>query len=130
MATVKSYNEKRDSKSLFDMMQREDDWTDYSGDDTAIKKYKIALAESVTYVLYDDDTCCGFIRARDDFGFNIFIHDLLVCKTHRGKSYGKMLIEQLCKDFAGTIFVMSDADEYYRKQGYTEIEGHIVIIKK
>ena len=127
--TVKPYSENRDSEALFSLMKKEEDWTDYSGSFKAMEKYKTALRESVTYVLYYGGICCGFIRARDDFGFGVYIHDLLVGKDYRGNSYGKILIEQVCKIFKGTIYVMSDVDQYYFKQGYDKVEGRIIIVK-
>jgi GNAT superfamily N-acetyltransferase len=126
---IKRY-EKQDEDALFDLMRSEDDWTGYSGNDQAVEKYKTALSGCIVYVAYEGDTLCGFIRARDDYGFCIFIHDLLVHKKYRGNSYGRLLIEQVCKDFPGTIYVMSDVDEYYKNQGYEKVEGRIIIVRK
>ena len=36
---IKRY-ESNDENALFDLMRSEDDWTDYSGDDHAVAKYK------------------------------------------------------------------------------------------
>jgi len=46
----------------------------------------------------------------------VYIHDLLVHKDFRGKSFGKKLIESAVNHFdSNTIYVMSEACEYYFK---------------
>ena len=127
---IRKYNESRDAVALFEMMRLEDDWGEYSNDKKSESKYKIALNNDIVYVAYEDDSLCGFIRVRNDHGYGVYIHDLLVHKNYRGKSYGKALIEHVCKNHKGTVYVMSDVDDYYHKQGYTEIEGRIIIVRK
>ena len=127
---IKRY-EKADEAALFDLIRSEgEEWGDYSRDEKAVAKYANALNNCIVYVGYDGDTLCGFIRARDDYGYGIYIFDLLVHQKYRGHSYGKRLIEQICKDYSGTIYVMSDVDEYYAKQGYKKIEGRILIVRE
>lgn len=127
---IKRY-EKDDEAALFALLRSEgDEWGDYCGSDKAVEKYKSAIDACIIYVAYSGDTLCGYIRARDDFGYGMYIYDLLVHKKYRGNSYGKLLIEQLCNDFPGTIYVMSDVDDYYKKQGYDKIEGSIIIVRE
>jgi len=128
--TVKSYDEERDADAMFELMQAEGDWTDCCGSTESEARYRVALNECITYVLYVGGKCAGFIRTRDDFGFGTYIHDLLVGKNFRGNYYGKMLIEQVCEKAKGTVYVMSDVDDYYKKCGYDKVEGRIIIIKK
>ena len=130
MLKIKRYNEKSDSAALFDLMRLEDDWSDYSKDSQTQARYKTALSGDITYVAYEGDSLCGFIRARNDYGYCIYIMDLLVHKHFRGKSYGKALVEHVCKNHKGTVYVLSDVDDYYHKQGYTEIEGRVIIVRK
>ncbi len=116
---------KNDEANLFDMM-REDgsDWECYWGE-SGIEKYKAALANSLTYVAYEGNELCGYARCRDDDGFGVYVYDLLVKKTYRGNSIGRMLMERVCTDFPNNeIYVMSDVDEYYKKLGYRR-EGSI-----
>ncbi|MCL2369615.1 MAG: GNAT family N-acetyltransferase [Firmicutes bacterium] len=128
--TIKNYDQTQDADAMFELMRLEGDWNDYC-DEPNVVRYKVALKDSVTFVLYRDNTLCGFVRVRDDFGFGVYIHDLLVGKAYRGNGYGKKLIEFVADNFAGnTIYVMSDVDEYYRKQGYDKIEGRIIIVRK
>ncbi|MCL2521702.1 MAG: GNAT family N-acetyltransferase [Erysipelotrichales bacterium] len=127
---IKQYDDNRDDKAVFALMRLEADWGGYC-DSVNVENYKIALKESLTYVLYNDNILCGFIRVRDDFGFAVYIHDLLVGKMYRGNSYGKMLIEHVADNFLNsTVYVMSDVDDYYHKQGYKTIEGRIIIVRE
>ena len=127
---IKRY-EATDEAALFDLIRSEgEEWGDYTRDKKAVAKYKNALNNCIVYVGYDSDTLCGYIRARDDYGYGIYIYDLLVHKKYRGNSYGKQLIEQICKDYSGTVYTMSDVDEYYAKQGYKKIEGRIIIVRE
>lgn len=116
-------------KALFTMMEREGpEWEEYY----KIKReqYRKVLEASITYLAFDEDVLCGYIRCRDDDGFGIYIYDLLVDKKYRGRSYGKMLMDHVCVEFPDdTVYVMSDVDEYYKKQGYSR-EGSIFIVKE
>jgi len=129
--TIKNYNESTDAESLFALMHLEDDWGDYLSDD-GNQRYKIALKQSTTFVLYEGDNCCGFIRVKDDFGFWVNIYDLLVGKLHRGKNYGKMLIEHVCKTFEGcSVCTLSDVDGYYTKAFRdAQIIGSVIELQK
>lgn len=119
-----------DEKPLFDMLKEEgDDWSDYYGE-KGYAKYLKALESSVTYLIYNECELCGYARCHKDDGFGIYVYDLLVKKTHRGKQYGKMLMEQACKDFPDqTVYVMSDVDAYYEKLGFRK-EGSIFEVKR
>jgi ribosomal protein S18 acetylase RimI-like enzyme len=65
---------------------------------------------------------CGYARCREDDGFGVYIYDLLVRKTHRGKPIGKALMERVLNDFPNQpIYVMSDVDPYYEKLGYRKV---------
>lgn len=122
-ATIKQYAG-QDERALFEMMEREGpEWEEYYS--KRKDEYKAALKSSITYVAYEGDALCGYCRCRDDGGFGIYICDLLVDKKHRGKRIGHTLMARVCADYPGNIvYVMSDVDEYYEKQGYRR-EGTI-----
>ncbi len=124
---IRRYNPVLDEASLFAMMRDEgEDWTSYSV--THREQYQTALTDSITYVGYEEDTICGYLRCRDDSGFGIYIYDLLVKTPFRGKGYGRLLMEQVYLDFPGNVvYVMSDVDCYYEKLGYSR-EGSIFIV--
>ncbi|HHU18621.1 MAG TPA: GNAT family N-acetyltransferase [Clostridiales bacterium] len=120
---------KADETLLFDLLINEgDDWIDYHGPVGRIKYIK-ALESSITYIAYDENLVCGYVRCREDDGFGVYIYDLLVRKTHRGRRIGKTLLERVCEDFPNQpVYVMSDVDPYYEKLGYRR-EGSIFKIK-
>ena len=131
MLKIRLYDETKDAAVLFDMMCLEDDWGEYCSDKTAEEKFKTALKKDTAYVAYEEDNLCGFIRVYNDNGYSTFIMDLLVHKNYRGKSYGKALIDQVCKDFKdGTIYVLSDNDKYYQKINCKKIAGSVIIVRE
>lgn len=125
---IKRYSN-TDKSQLFDMLREEgDDWSCYHGE-KGYAKYLKALESSITYVAYDDNILCGYARCREDDGFGVYVCDLLVRKPYRGNQFGKLLLEQVCKDFSEqTVYVMSDVDPYYEKLGYRR-EGSIFEVK-
>jgi ribosomal protein S18 acetylase RimI-like enzyme len=120
---------KADESLLFDLLIDEgDEWRDYYGPQGR-GKYIKALESSITYIAYDGTIVCGYVRCREDDGFGVYIYDLLVRKTHRGKQIGKALMEQVCKDYSDQpVFVMSDVDPYYEGLAYRR-EGSIFKVK-
>lgn len=120
---------KEDAVKLFAMMEKEDDWSEYCQGENK-SKYLQALLTSITYIIFEDEKICGYARCREDDGFGVYVYDLLVDADYRGKNYGRYLMEQACKDFPEqTVYVMSDVDTYYEKQGYQK-EGSIFIVKE
>lgn len=121
---------KADESQLFEMLKEEgDDWSDYHGAE-GYNKYLNALGSSITYVAYDNSILCGYVRCREDDGFGVYVYDLLVRKSYRGKQIGKMLMEQVCKEFLDQpVYVMSGVDPYYEKLGYRK-EGSIFEVKR
>lgn len=121
---IKRYS-KSEERALFDLLVAEgDDWNDYHGENGR-DKYKKALESSITYIAADNSIICGYVRCRDDDGFGIYIYDLLVRKSYRGRDIGKSLMQQVCTDFQDqVVYVMSDVDKYYKKLGF-EREGSI-----
>ena len=126
--TIKAYTS-ADFPVLIALIESEgDEWQDYwRGENKA--KYQKALSNSITYLIFEGDTLCGYARCRDDDGYGVYVYDLLVDKQHRGKEYGRLLLERVCEDFTSdTVYVMSDVNPYYEKLGY-EVEGSIFIVK-
>lgn len=117
-----------DIESLFELMQREgEEWTYCKGGNR--EKYMNAMRNSIAYVIIQDGNICGYIRCRDDDGFGIYILDLLVDKGYRGKGYGRRLMKEICDKYPDdTVYVTSDADPYYEKQG-CQREGTIFSVE-
>lgn len=121
MIKIKPYR-KRHDQILIDLIKYEgDEWKDYSDED---KKdlYILNCEKSITYLLFDDQTLIGYIRALEDYGYYIYICDLLIDQRHRGHGYGKLLIEHLKEKYPKhELYVMSDEDDYYHKQGFKKV---------
>lgn len=125
---IRKYLEE-DAAQLFDLMRTEgDDWACYHADEAA-QRYRRALTSSHTLIAIEGGTLCGYVRARDDDGFGVYVYDLLVRKDFRGRGIGGMLIDQVCAAFPqDAVYVMSGADGYYEKQGYCR-EGSIFSVR-
>lgn len=126
---IRRYTEE-DVQELFALIEREgEDWIDYWSHPNRAK-YTAALRSSIVYLLYANGALCGYLRARDDDGYGVYVYDLLVDRFHRGKSYGRLLMEQVCCDFPDDdIYVMSGVDGYYDKLGYKK-EGSIFRVER
>ncbi len=111
-----------DEAQLFKMLREEGGgWECYVAE-TAAGKYEKALRNSLTYVAYEGSVLCGYVRCRDDDGFGIYVYDLLVRRTFRGHGIGRQLVERVCADHPEvTVYVMSDVDQYYERQGYRRV---------
>ena len=128
---IRRYNAQGDCPGLFGMISAEgEEWMDYWGKGGR-KSYAKALADCIVYVAEESGEICGYARCREDFGFGVYIYDLLVRPSHRGKGIGRMLMEKACADFPGQpVYVMSDVDGYYGgKLGYRR-EGSLFIVRK
>jgi len=122
--TIRRYSH-ADEDALFQLIEAEgEEWRDYWQGEGR-RKYANALKNSICYLIFEEDILCGFARCRDDDGFGVYIYDLLVDRNYRRKGYGSLLMAQACKDFPDSpVYVMSDIDPYYEKQGYKR-EGTI-----
>ena len=125
---VKKYSKAYESL-LFDLIADEgDEWIDYHGS-TGCDKYIKALESSITYIACDENVVCGYARCREDDGFGVYVYDLLVRKSYRGKQIGKSLMERARRDFLDQpVYVMSDVDPYYERLGYRR-EGSLFEVK-
>ena len=126
--TIRRYTP-ADESALFELLEREgEEWQDYWKGANR-DKYRIAQNNSISYLVFEGDTLCGYVRCKDDDGYGVYVHDLLVDKHSRGKDYGRMLMERVVKDYPeAPVYVMSDVDPYYSKLGY-EIAGTLFIVK-
>jgi GNAT superfamily N-acetyltransferase len=126
---IKRYVKNEDEEKLMDLIRNEgEEWSCYWADEFS-EKYKAALADSITYVAYEGDVLCGYLRSLNDCGFYIYVCDLLVLPKHRGKNIGKKLMKRIYEDYPEQIvYVMSDLDEYYKKLGFRR-EGSIFMIQ-
>ena len=125
---IRKYS-KVDEAPLFEMIAEEGgEWSEYCGA-KGYDRYAKALETSLTYVVYEGDRLCGYVRCREDDGFGVYVYDLLVRKSQRGKQLGRLLMQRVGEDFADqAVYVMSDVDPYYEKLGYGRV-GSIFEVK-
>ena len=118
---IREYNPSSDYEALRLLIQSEgEEWEDYLN-----PQYKVALENSITSVALVDGELCGYIRSIDDSGVFIWVIDLLVHTSQRGKSIGKQLMESLFDTYPDAeVYVLSDVDPYYEKLGYKR-EGSV-----
>jgi len=129
MAIVIKMYDAKDFEQLISIIELEGDEWDYWKPEYR-EMYKSALEKSITYVAWVDYEICGFSRSVDDFATEIIVCDLLVTPEHRSKDIGKELLERIANDFPEkNVYVMSDVDEYYLKQGYVRV-GSVIRITK
>ena len=116
--SIRRYNEDTDYDGLTQIIAEEgEEWKEYLS-----SEYRFALKNSITYVAYHDHDLCGYSRSWSDFGFHLWILDLLVAKRFRGLDLGKKLMEEAVKKHTNAeSYVLSDADGYYQKQGYENV---------
>ncbi len=117
--TIRQY-ESTDDHELKELLRSEGDaWGDYLRDG-AWERYLDALRGSVVFVGIAGGVLGGFVRARDDGGFGVYVYDLLVHRRFRGNGAGRELLERVRREYSGCpVHVMSDVDGYYEKLGYT-----------
>ncbi len=127
---IRGYKKTNDEENLMALIKSEGpEWACYWADEFSAK-YRAALQNSITYIAYEGDVLCGYSRSIDDCGFYIYVCDLLVMLKHRGKNIGRKLMECIYYDYPNqTVFVMSDVDEYYKKQDFRR-EGSIFEVTK
>ncbi|MFO7637389.1 MAG: GNAT family N-acetyltransferase [Clostridia bacterium] len=116
---------KNDEDRLMELIEAEgEEWSCYTSPGAAAR-YRVLLADSITYVACNGDMICGYSRSIRDGDFYIYVCDLLVTGQSRGQGLGRRLMECVCRDHPHTtVYVMSDVDAYYKKLGYRR-EGSI-----
>ncbi len=120
-----------DENALFSLIEKEGgEWSDYWSV-TGKPKYIKALASSVVFLLFSYSVLCGYIRCRDDGGFGVYVFDLLVDRDYRGNDFGRLLIENVCRDYSDNdVYVMGDVYPYYEDNLGYETAGKIYIAGK
>ena len=106
---------------ILSAISEDPDWDMFSND-AAIELYRTSLKNGVTYVCYNENEFCGYLRAILDDGFSVYISELYVIPKWRNHKIGLSLLERVKSDFSNlTVYALSDEDAYYVKKGYTKI---------
>lgn len=100
----------------------EDPNWDMFANDVAIDVYRNSLKNGITYVCYNNNDFCGYVRALLDNGFAVYVSELYVIPKWRNHNIGQSLLNQVKLDFSNlTVYALSDEDVYYEKKGYKKI---------
>jgi GNAT superfamily N-acetyltransferase len=119
---------KADEALLFDLLVDEgDEWSVYQG---PAGRDKYGKVHERAYLFSREGTLvCGSPAAGVRQRLRVYIYDLLVRKSYRGRRIGKRIMERVCRDFPDQpVYVMSDADPYYEQLGYRK-EGSIFQVR-
>ena len=117
---ISKYNSEH-ANDVLAAISEDPDWEMFSNA-TAIEFYRNSLENGVTYVCYNNDEFCGYVRAILDDGFAIYVSELYVTPKWRNHKIGQSLLERVKSDSANlTVYALSDEDAYYVRKGYTKI---------
>lgn len=117
---ISEYDPKNEN-DILSAISKDPDW-DMFTNDAAIESYRKSLKNGVTYVCYNINEFCGYLRAILDDGFAVYISELYVVPKWRNHKIGQTLLERVKSDFSNlTVYALSDEDAYYVKKGYTKI---------
>ncbi len=123
---ISKYNPEHEVDVL-SAISEDQDW-DMFTNDVSIDIYRKSLKNGVTYVCYNNNEFCGYVRAILDDGFAVYISELYVIPKWRNHKIGQSLLERVKLDFANlTVYALSDEDVYYQKKGYKRI-GSVFIL--
>jgi ribosomal protein S18 acetylase RimI-like enzyme len=117
---ITKYDSKHE-EDILSAISEDPDWDMFSND-SAIELYRKSLKNDVTYVCYNNNELCGYLRAMQDNGFAVYISELYVIPKWRNHKIGQSLLERVKSDFSNlTVYALSDEDAYYVKKGYIKI---------
>jgi len=108
-------------EAILSAIKKDPNWDIFTNDAT-LGNYRKSLSTSITYVCYNRDNFCGYLRALLDDGFAIYISELYITPQWRNNGIGKLLLSRVKIDFGRlTVYALSDEDAYYEKIGYQKI---------
>lgn len=108
---IREYCEERDFSVIIEANKKE-----YSKtfQEVLMEDYKQALKTSVTYVAYENENYCGYIRCLTDGVYTTYCCEILVETQYRRTGVGRLLLEKVKEKYPKTcIDVLSDQDEFY-----------------
>lgn len=110
-----------DEKAVMSAIGKDPEWEIFTGRDV-IDNYRKSLEASVTYVCYEQEEFCGYLRAIQDDAFALYISELYVVPEKRNRGIGRALLAQAGRDYHGLrVYVLSDEDAFYEKAGYKRV---------
>ena len=107
--------------AVISAIKEDPDW-DMFTEEQFISSYKKRLFESITYVCFENDVFCGYVRAFLDDYFAVYISELFVVPEWRNRTIGRSLMTRIKMDYRHlAVYVLSDEDAYYEKLEYRNI---------
>ena len=87
---------------------------------------KIAIANSLCFIVLKEDRQIGFARAVSDFATFAYIADLFIDEAERGKGYSKQLMQSIMEHpqlqkLRRMLLMTLDAHGLYQQFGFTEL---------
>jgi len=89
------YVASRDEDALLDMILKGSRHTIKYRSKEGKKKFREALIQGATVVVYEEEKLVGFVRAIEDSGLQLLVVDLYVKKNYRGQGLGEKLLYAL-----------------------------------
>jgi GNAT superfamily N-acetyltransferase len=94
-----------------------------------------AIANSVSFALFDRDRMIGFGRAVTDLATYAYWTDVVIAESHRGQGLGRwlsecMLVHPALQGFRRVALLTRDAARLYRQVGFTEGPGSLVYMER
>ena len=113
---IREYCEETDYNNILESCRKEH-WKNFY--ETKKEQYKEALKRSITYVAYEEERYCGYIRCITDEVFTTYCCEIIVDDIYKRRGVGKALIEKVRMQYPSTcIDVLSDNDEFYQSNQF------------
>lgn len=113
---IREYQEQKDYVHILNSCKNEH-WEKFYTSKKDI--YTQALKNSITYVAYEEDSYCGYIRCITDGVFTIYCCEIIVDDEYKRKGIGRLLIEKVRTEYPTCCMdVLSDNDEFYQANNF------------
>ncbi len=90
-----------------------------------------AMEHSVCYALFEHEELIGFARVVTDMATVGYLCDFVIAETHRGKGYGRLLMEYIKNDetLTGCRIIVQETGykKYLKKSGFADRNGYMEI---
>lgn len=113
---LQEYVEERDYNHILESCRKEH-WEKFYTSKKEI--YVQALKKSITYVAYEGDAYCGYIRCITDGIFTIYCCEIIIDDEYKRKGVGRLLIEKVREQYPTCCMdVLSDNDSFYQANDF------------
>ena len=113
---IRKYNEEKDYEHILASCKKEG-WEKFYTSKKDI--YKEALKCSKTYVAYEKDKYCGYIRCITDEIFTIYCCEIIVDDEYKRKGIGSALVNAVRTKYPSCcVDVLSDNDDFYKANDF------------